>query len=182
MIRYYFDENPNILTKYKTVWHGHFFYHIGKNTNYLTNDQWSILNDILQEICDVNFYIHCIENNIYLSLCQDFMYYYYDFEKHIRTMIREIEKHFTIDIEYGEFYGTELKPMGDQYKYIIKVDSNQSDKSNEITESEELESAFESLDLNNTTIYSKKIKVTKKILNWKTYDDKKIKIKIKKEK
>ena len=74
----------------------------------------------------MNFYINIDFDNssIYISLCQDSRYYYYQFEKDIKLLINSIEKDCLIYINCGEFYANEIKHDGNQYKYtIIKKNS-----------------------------------------------------------
>jgi hypothetical protein len=49
----------------------------------------------------------------------DEFYYYHQFEKSIKSAIKETELKFNIVITNGEFYGNELKHNGNQYKYTI---------------------------------------------------------------
>jgi hypothetical protein len=119
--KYYFD-NTDILNHYPTIWHGYLYTKIDEP--YLNENSIWPLNDILVEICDVNFYIYLINNYIYLSICTDSRYYAANFEKHIRKAIKALEKKLNINIEKGEFFANECKPMGIQYKYTILKDSD----------------------------------------------------------
>ena len=143
MKRYYFDSF-DLDKKYATLWNGFLEYNSniiectkerGDNTN-------RILDDLISEICDINFYIYLLDSKIYFSLCQDSQYYYNQFEKDIKKVITEIENKFNVKIEYGEFNATELKHQGNQYKYTITKDK------------------------------TCKIILKKKILNWDNYESK----------
>ena len=50
--QYYFD-NTNLLTRYYTIWYGFINY---KTINPIILDE-SLVNDVLTEVCDINFYI-----------------------------------------------------------------------------------------------------------------------------
>jgi hypothetical protein len=126
MKRYYFDKT-DLDSKYSTLWNG--FLEYDSNNIELTQDREEKntnkeLDDILSEICNINFYIYLLDSKIYISLCQDQKYYYYDFEKDIKKVISEIEIKFKVKINYGEFNATEIKHYGNQYKYTITKDKN----------------------------------------------------------
>jgi len=148
MISKYYFEDTTLNTKYPTLWNGYLLYN-GENIS-ISENYWQrsnrILDDLLTDICDVNFYVTLIDNNIYLSVCGDSSFYYYNFEKTIKKAIKNIEKKFNINITESEFFATELKPMGNQYKYSTSkncdVDGNE------------------------------KIILKKKTLNWITYENK----------
>jgi hypothetical protein len=144
MKRYYFDSH-NLDSKYATLWNGYLEYN--KNDMKINIEYISQLNDLITDICDVNFYVNDIDNKIYISLCQDSHYYYHQFEKDIKKLIIEIENKFSINIFYGEFNATEVKHQGNQYKYTITKDENL------------------------------KIILKKKTLNWDNYESKNKKIK-----
>lgn len=117
--RYYF-ENSVVNEMYPTLWHGYLTFdgNIPLSINYYQKSN-KTLDDLLAEICDINFYVSLIDNNIYLSVCRDFNYYYYQFEKNIKIVIIEIEKKFNINIKEGEFFATEVLHIGNKYKYKI---------------------------------------------------------------
>ena len=139
MIRYYFDNMD--MNRYPTLWDG--FLHYSISNDLLTERN---VYDIIIEICDIGFYINIHENNIYISLCRDSNYYYYDFEQHIKPIINKLESSLLINIELGEFNATEVKHQGNQYKYTIL-------KNEDMT-----------------------ISLKKRILNWEKYDAKKVNI------
>jgi len=147
--RYYFN-NTNIDNNYATIWYGSLIYDQTKNIIPISENYYQksniILDDLLSEICNMNFYVNIINNYIYISVCQDFKYYYYQFEKDIKNVIKEIENKFDVIIESGEFNAVECKYNGNQYKYTI---SKNNDKS---------------------------ISLKKKILNWENYESKKRKV------
>lgn len=147
--KYYFD-NTNLLTKYGTLWNGFLTFNFNIQTWKMPENMNSILSDILVEICDINFYTNIIENNIYISLDTDSYFYYYDFEKTIKSAIIEIEKKFEININYGEFNAIEVKHYSNQYKYTISKNNDNS------------------------------ILLKKKTLNWVNYEEQKQKKKKKK--
>ena len=120
-IKYYFD-NTNLLNKYPTLWRGHFKYNI--DSTYIDINKLNILKDIINEITKINFYINIEENYIYISLCQDSLYYHHEFDKDIIKIINEIENYFNINIEEGEFHAIEVKHYASQYKYIISKNIN----------------------------------------------------------
>lgn len=148
MKRYYFDGCDHDK-KYATLWNG--FLEYNSNIIVLTQDKEKntnkILDDLVSDICNINFYIYLFDSKIYISLCQDEKYYYYQFEKDIKKVISEIENKFKVKIYYGEFNATEIKHQGNQYKYTITKDEES------------------------------KIILKKKILNWDYFESKKIKIK-----
>ena len=137
--KYYFD-NTNLEEFYSTIWYG-----------YLTYIEIDIiipyyeLNDLLTEICDINFYINFDDNKIYISVDSDTKYYFYQFEKDIKNIILKIEEKFNINIDKGEFNAVELKFNSNQYKYTISRECSS----------------------------TRKIILKKKILNWATYNKKK---------
>jgi hypothetical protein len=111
--KYYFDVP--YTRKYDTIWYGYLeFDSIGDDFNV------SLLNDILVEIADINFYINIENNKIYLSIDNDGNYYDNNkFENNIRNIITQISKIYFINFLNGEFTGIEYKPDGNQYKYKI---------------------------------------------------------------
>jgi len=141
--KYYFD-NTNIDTNYSTIWYGFLIYDISKNNIPISENYYQksnrILDDLLCELCDMNFCVNIINNHIYISICQDSKYYYYQFEKDIKIVIKEIETKFDVTIESGEFNATECKYNGNQYKYTITKNKD------------------------------KNIILKRRILNWTTYD------------
>ena len=112
--QYYFD-NTNLLTRYYTIWYGFINY---KTTNPIILDE-SLVNDVLTEACDINFYIHFHENNIYLSIDNDSEYYITKFEKDIKPAIKALEDTLQINFESAEFNANEYNPHGKRYKYRI---------------------------------------------------------------
>jgi hypothetical protein len=147
--KYYFD-NTNLLTKYGTLWDGFLTFNFNIQNWKIPENMNSVLSDILVEICDINFYTNIIENNIYISLDTDSYFYYYDFEKTIKSAIIEIEKKFEINVNYGEFNAIEVKHYSNQYKYTISKNDDNS------------------------------ILLKKKTLNWDNYEEQKQKKKKKK--
>jgi len=142
MERYYFDKN---LEKnwYQTIWAG--FFQTKIDEPYIASNKENLdkMNDLLIEVCDQHFWININENYIYLSADMDERYYYYQFEKHVKKAFLEIEKQFNVNIEIGEFHGTEVKHMGSQFYYIVN--------------------RFEEND--------NKLTLRKKVLNWETYEN-----------
>ncbi len=121
MFNRYYYENTHLETRYPTLWNGYLKYE--KKINSVPLNVIDV-DTILVDICDVNFYINIDDRNhgdykIYLSLCRDTDYYYTQFEKHIKKVIAKLEDFFNITIIDVEFYGTEVKHMGNQYKYTI---------------------------------------------------------------
>jgi hypothetical protein len=112
--KYYFVDT-NLDVKYPTLWNG--FLNFNKNEDTVIN--FLDIDNILIDICNVNFYVNIDSNNIYLSLDQDEKYYFFQFEKHIKKVIKKIEEISEIYINYGEFNANELKHFGLQYKYNI---------------------------------------------------------------
>lgn len=111
--KYYFDVP--YTRKYDTIWYGYLeFDSISHDFN------MSLLNDVLVEITDINFYINIENNKIYLSIDNDGNYYDNNkFENNIRNIITQISKIYSINFLNGEFTGIEYKPEGNQYKYKI---------------------------------------------------------------
>ena len=121
MTKKYYYENTFLEEQFPTLWDGYLFYegiNIPVSTNYFQESNRD-LDDLLAEVCDVNFYVTLVDNYIYLSVCSDFRYYAAKFEKDIRKMIKALESKFNIVISNGEFYANELKHHGNQYKYSI---------------------------------------------------------------
>ena len=126
-INYYY-EAYNMDEKYNTLWNGYLSYINGTipiNHTYTQNKDKFILEsnkdleDLLAEICNINFYISLSDNKIYISHDTDEKYYYFQFEKNIRIVIKEIEDKFNVFITDGEFNANEVKHGGSQYKYTI---------------------------------------------------------------
>lgn len=138
-MKYYFDNMD--LNKYPTLWDGFLEYNVYSE---LLNER--LVSDIITEICDINFYINIHDDKIYMSICRDSDYYYYQFEQHIKHVITALENAFFINIENGQFNATEVKHQGNQYRYTIS----------------------KNLDLS--------IVLKKKILNWEKYESKKVNI------
>jgi hypothetical protein len=124
MSKYYYFDNTNLDTYYPTLWKGYIKYgNINSNNNHLNIID---IDNILIDICDINFYINIDGNDgkIYISLCQDSKYYYHQFEKHIKKVISKLEEFFNIVFINAEFYANEVKHLGNQYKYTIdKLDN-----------------------------------------------------------
>jgi len=118
MKRYYYDDT-DLDKNYATLWNGFLEY----NKNNIDNSN-KALDDLITSICDINFYIYLLDSKIYISLCQDSKYYYYQFEKDIKLMIHKIETQFNVNIIYGEFNATELKHEGNQYKYTLSKNTD----------------------------------------------------------
>ena len=119
-MQYYWDDTKhiNVLEKYSTIWKGTL-----KNENvdslWISPDKLNQLEDLFTDVLDRNFYIYLDENYIYVSLCQDSPYFYYEFEKNIIKLLKKIENKFEVTISEGEFYCWECRPMADSYRYII---------------------------------------------------------------
>jgi hypothetical protein len=149
-MKLYYYDGYDLDKNYATLWNGVLEYNsstietIQDNKEKNTNKE---LDDLVTDICDVNFYINIFHSKIYFSLCQDTKYFYYKFEKDIKRVISGIEDKFKVKIDNGEFNAIELKHNGNQYKYIISK---------------------------NKTF---NISLKKKILNWDNYELKNKKIK-----
>jgi hypothetical protein len=120
MKKYYY-EDTFLEKKYPTLWTGYFKYNgnqIKISENYFQQSNRE-LDDLFTNICDINFHISLIDEYIYISLDRDSNFYSINFEKTIKNVLKEIETKFNVIIYYGEFYGTEVKHMGNQYKYSI---------------------------------------------------------------
>ena len=147
MISKYYFEDTTLNTKYPTLWNGYLLYN-GQNIS-VSENYWQRsnrdLDNLLTEICEINFYVSIIDNRIHISVCGDSFFYYYNFEKTIKKVIKKIEKKFNINITESEFFATELKHMGNQYKYNTSRDEK-----------------------------NEKIILKKKTLNWTTYENKNI--------
>jgi len=119
-MHYYWDNTThiNVLEKFKTIWKGTIKSE-NIDENWIKPDEIKKLEDICTNVAERNFYVNLDENHIYLSLCQDSPYYYYEFEKNIIKLLKEIEKNFEIKIGEGDFYCWECRPMANAYKYVI---------------------------------------------------------------
>lgn len=143
--KYYF-EGTSMEKEFPTLWHGYFLYN-GPSININTNPEYreksnTDLDDILTEICDINFYVHLEPSHIYISLCRDEKYYVIQFEKNISEIVSKINGKFNIKIYLGEFKAFEQRHNGNQYKYNLTIS-----------------------DLN-------KISLKKKVLNWDVVEKK----------
>jgi len=119
MKRYYYDECTfNVLEKYATIWKG-FLKKKNIDDNWIKCDELRKIDDLFAEKYDINFYTYLDEDYLYISLCQDTKYYYYQFEKDIIKMIKDIQKLCQIEIGEGCFEAWECKPYADSYKYTI---------------------------------------------------------------
>jgi hypothetical protein len=132
--KYYFDLP--YTRKYETIWYGYLEFDKIKDYDV------SLLNEVITEITNINFYINIENNKIYLSVDNDGNYYGSSrFENDIRNIITHIEKYLSkneiINFISGEFTAIEYKPDGNQYKY--KLTNN---------------------------LDEKKINIKKRILNW----------------
>jgi len=134
----YYFTNTKLETSYPTLWNG--YIHFRKND--ITPIRLEDVDNILVDICDINFYIKIDISNIYISMDQDEKYYHHKFEKHIKKIINKFEEMFNITVINGIFNATELKHQGNQYRYRIskKIDN--------------------------------KIMLSKKVLNWEVIDKK----------
>ena len=124
MSNYYWEEKTpiNICEKYVTYWKGYF-----KNKNidskWINQNDIKKINTLLAEKYDIMFHIQVDESNIYFSIGGDDRYYYYDFEKHILKIIKDIEKMFNVKIEEGCFEAWECRPEANMFKYIISKEN-----------------------------------------------------------
>ena len=107
--KHYYYDGTDLSIKYATLWNGFLIYSLKEE-----KPDHLIINDILTEICNINFYISITDDHIYISLCQDSQYYFHQFEKHIKTVIKEFEDKFKISISNGNFNATEIRHQGDQ--------------------------------------------------------------------
>ena len=123
--KYYFEKTI-LEKKYATLWDGYLTYegNIPISHDYSNKE----LDDILTEICDVNFYVSIMDNNIYLSVCSDFHFYITNFEKTIKKAIKNINDKFKVKIKEGHFNALEVKHSGNQYRYIIRIDDSDNNK------------------------------------------------------
>jgi hypothetical protein len=124
MKRYYFDEYK-INELYPTLWDGYIQFDSNKIpiTDIEENSNRE-LDDLVTNICAINFYIYILDSKIYISLCQDSVYYFHQFEKDIKKLIFAIEDKFKVNIDYAQFNATEVKHQGNQYKYTLTKDTN----------------------------------------------------------
>lgn len=134
----YYFTNTKLETSYSTLWSGYIYFKKIDNTPIRLED----VDNILVDICNINFYIKIDILHIYISMDQDEKYYHHQFEKHIKKIINKFEEMFNITVINGIFNATELKHQGNQYRYRIskKIDN--------------------------------KILVSKKVLNWEVIEKK----------
>lgn len=121
--KYYYDDIDN--HKFPTLWNGFLRYSGISIPSYTDFSEQSDepLSNVLEKLCKTNFYISLIDNYIYMSRgINNNFYYTSDFEKFIKSMIRETEKKFDVVITDGEFYAKEVKHNGTEYKYNILKD------------------------------------------------------------
>jgi len=122
--KYYFS-NTKLNEVYPTLWHG--FLEYIKIINIVPNPiTYNEIDNILVEICEINFYFHhdINDNKLYFSLDRDENYYAHQFEKQIKNIIKSFETHFKIKITNGEFYANEIKHNGSQYRYLISLSND----------------------------------------------------------
>ena len=119
-MQYYWDNTThiNVLERFSTIWKG-ILKSENIDNNWIKPDQIKELEDLFTNVAERNFYLHLDENHIYVSLCQDSPYYYYEFEKYCIKLLKEIEKKFKVKIGEGEFFCWECKPMANSYRYVI---------------------------------------------------------------
>ncbi len=134
----YYFTNTKLETSFPTLWNGYIHFKKIDTTPIRLED----VDNILADICEINFYIKIDILHIYISMDQDEKYYHHQFEKHIKKIINKFEEMFNINVVNGIFNATELKHQGNQYRYRIskKIDN--------------------------------KIMVSKKVLNWEVIDKK----------
>lgn len=124
-MQYYWDDTKhiNVLERYSTIWKGTLI-NGDIDKPWINPEKLKELEDVFTDIGERNFYINLDENHIYVSLCQDSPYYFYEFEKYIIKLLKSIEKKFKVKINGGEFYCWECRPMANSYRYnIYKKDS-----------------------------------------------------------
>ena len=124
--------DPN---KYKTIWTGYIKYQnnfidsINQTNEQMINNLRIEIDEIIQELTDINFYIDIQNNIIYLSVDDDEAFYYHQFEKSIKKIVRKIEEKYNNIFIESEFFATEYKHRGNQYKYnLIKESSGEKEK------------------------------------------------------
>tara|TARA_B100001173_G_C15586633_1_gene378679 strand:- start:13 stop:435 length:423 start_codon:yes stop_codon:yes gene_type:complete len=124
-MQYYWDDTShiNVLERYTTIWKGTLI-NTNVDSNWVKPEQIREFDDLLVDVCERNFEINLDESNIYLSLCQDSPYYYHEFEKNILKFLRKSEKKFNININEGEFYCWECRPLANSYRYRIYKKDN----------------------------------------------------------
>ena len=119
-MQFYWDDTThiNVLERFSTIWKG-ILKSENIDDNWIKPEQIKDLEDLFTKVAERNFYIHLDENHIYISLCQDSPYHYYEFEKDGLKLFKDIEKKFNVKISSGEFYCWECKPMPNSYRYVI---------------------------------------------------------------
>lgn len=119
-MQYYWDDTThiNVLERFSTIWKGSLKSE-NIDENWIKPEEIKDLEDLFTKVAERNFYIHLDENHIYISLCQDSPYHYYEFEKNGLKLFKDIEKKFNVKISSGEFYCWECKPMPNSYRYVI---------------------------------------------------------------
>jgi hypothetical protein len=124
-MQYYWDNTThiNVLERFSTIWKGTLKSE-KIDGNWIKPDQIRKLDDLFTDVAERNFYLYLDENHIYISLCQDSPYYFYEFEKDAIKLLKEIEKKFEVKIGEGEFFCWECKPMPNSYRYVIYKKDN----------------------------------------------------------
>ena len=119
-MQFYWDDTThiNVLERFSTIWKG-ILKSENIDDNWIKPEQIKDLEDLFTKVAERNFYIHLDENHIYISLCQDSPYHYYEFEKDGLKLFKDIKKKFNVKISSGEFYCWECKPMPNSYRYVI---------------------------------------------------------------
>ena len=119
MKRYYFDEDNRETSNYSTYWNG--IINIHKENIQMNYDNLKIIKEIFKKKYNIQLEWIGIElNQIKITIHRNMKYYYYQFEKDIIGIIKNIQKSCKIKIESAIFEAWESKHNSDIYKYTIK--------------------------------------------------------------
>lgn len=118
MKRYYFDENENYTLIYSTYWYG--LINIDKEIS-TNDDNMFYIKDIFKTKYNIELqWLGIDKNQIRLTIHRNMKYYYYQFEKDILNIIKDIQKKCEFKVEIAIFEAWESKHDSDHYKYTIK--------------------------------------------------------------
>ena len=117
MKRYYFDDENQNIVYYSTYWYGT----INVNNNQLNYSNLVHINNIFKTKYNIELeWLSIDENQIKLTIHRNMKYYYYQFEKEILSILKDIQRNCKFKIDNAIFDAWESKHDSNMYKYTIK--------------------------------------------------------------
>ena len=117
MKRYYFDDENQNIVYYSTYWYGT----INVNNNQLNYSNLVHINNIFKTKYNIELeWLSIDENQIKLTIHRNMKYYYYQFEKEILSIVKDIQRNCKFKIDNAIFDAWESKHDSNMYKYTIK--------------------------------------------------------------